>query len=803
MSAVPAPSTSRHAASVRYAGLPRKRGRPPGLQMQVAAEQLRHHHLSFVRAALEGVTLRKAWQLYLAFEGGPDDERHFAARLRELARLIRLAADQRGLGQRAAVALAGLEPKAARNAAAQPAPLVNPPCPAVQSIDTWIPQRPGELAGDIASPTRGGGLTRYRAEFAVERSPARVAEATCVARADRSSTATQAPSPALAGAAAAPLRERLAALNELNAALAKRPELRDGIGAWLSADLARRLAATAVAGKPMPLLTLGNLIAFVNLYHHRWWVHVPRLGATRAQRLVAWLEPVAAALGQPLRETALKPLQRLKLARQDALARLAPDSHLRFGIVPLDRLSVPLEMDGRRGVFRSDKPNTLGVHTDLEAIFAWLRRHQDSPRTHASYSRIVERFYLWCLLVKRKPMSSLDEGDYLRYRQFLAKPAVEWVQARRVGREASEWRPFKGALSAPSARLNLTVISSMLTALIEAGYLTANAARGVLPSMKLPHLRIDIDRSFDEAQWHWLMQCWREEYAPVGPRRGRSQEQPLLPDPDHPDQVPSRAAALRRTRLILELGATTGLRLIEFVTTRRGAITREVVDGESVWIMKVLGKGNKLREVLLFDDIKALIDQHHRDMEAAGTSFDPANEHWRELRQRGSSASTNGSPEQAESRADPPDPALVSASASGGEHDASGLPLIGALRTAPPRWKTNPLGVAGLDRSGPRNADRCGSLDPTALYQSLKRFLRRCSSKAKEAGADIDHVRLASASTHWLRHFFANSAIADKIDVSAVRDAMGHASVATTSIYLRTERTRMVNELSRMRRRGK
>ena len=53
-----------------------------------------------------------------------------------------------------------------------------------------------------------------------------------------------------------------------------------------------------------------------------------------------------------------------------------------------------------------------------------------------------------------------------------------------------------------------------------------------------------------------------------------------------------------------------------------------------------------------------------------------------------------------------------------------------------------------------------------------------------------------------MRHFFANSAVNDQVDLPVLRDAMGHASLATTSIYLRTERDRMVKELGKMRRRG-
>ncbi|MGN5478026.1 tyrosine-type recombinase/integrase [Cupriavidus basilensis] len=46
---------------------------------------------------------------------------------------------------------------------------------------------------------------------------------------------------------------------------------------------------------------------------------------------------------------------------------------------------------------------------------------------------------------------------------------------------------------------------------------------------------------------------------------------------------------------------------------------------------------------------------------------------------------------------------------------------------------------------------------------------------------------LASASAHWLRHT-AGSHMSDRqVDLRHVRDNFGHASIATTSIYLHTE----------------
>ena len=38
----------------------------------------------------------------------------------------------------------------------------------------------------------------------------------------------------------------------------------------------------------------------------------------------------------------------------------------------------------------------------------------------------------------------------------------------------------------------------------------------------------------------------------------------------------------------------------------------------------MIGKGGKLRTVMVFDDIKVLMERHHADMDAAGVGFEDA-----------------------------------------------------------------------------------------------------------------------------------------------------------------------------------
>lgn len=754
-----------------------RRGRPPGKKSRIAAQSLRLHHFAFLRAMLEGLEIRWAWERYMAFEGGPDDVRHFDARHRDLVRLVRIAADERGLSQSVDIAF---------GTAADPAPAPEPP--PLPSLDDFISLKCEEEGWDVDFYSQAEWMGLYQEEYQLDGKGQPL---------QRPATAADAPSSDRSNGRPT-LAHRLAALNDLAGQLSRPPTLEDSLASWLAPGLSNQLLGTQVDGRPLPLVTIANLIAFINLYQHRWWTRVPRLGKERADRLVQWLQPLAELLKQPLKEQALVPFQQRALTAQRAGTALVAQGGKTYGLVPITDLAVPPDLSGARGKFRADGPNTWGVRDDLEAIMEWLSRHKGTPRTFASYGRIAERFYLWCVLVRRLPLSSLHTKDFEAYDLFMQRPPADWVQPLVAMRGTRDWRPFKGPLSASSRKLNFTVIGSMLNAMVEVGYLKANAANGVAKSLKLPRSKIHAHRSFDEAQWQWFMTCWAKQYREVGPAVPPGVEQPFSPTALAKDVSPSRAAELRRMRLVLELAATTGLRRIELVTTRRRQLQRVLVDGEHVWILSVLGKGSKEREVVVYDDVKDMIDQHHKDMLSNGTAFDKENHRHRTLDNPHSDQVQAPLPEVDEgdgalpSPANPPKP---------DELDPGELPIVGALRKPPRRWKLDPVtGVRVLDADS-KNADMHGSLDPTALYQSLKRFFQRCGEQAAAQGLGIDTASLSRASTHWLRHFFANSAAADDVSGPALMSAMGHASLQTTSVYLNPERKTLVRELSRMRRR--
>ena len=79
------------------------------------------------------------------------------------------------------------------------------------------------------------------------------------------------------------------------------------------------------------------------------------------------------------------------------------------------------------------------------------------------------------------------------------------------------------------------------------------------------------------------------------------------------------------------------------------------------------------------------------------------------------------------------------------------------------------------------------ALSPSALYQALKAFFKEVADEMVETNP-IHAERLLKASTHWLRHTHGSHAVANGVPLAIVRDNLGHANIATTSIYVHTDR---------------
>ena len=84
----------------------------------------------------------------------------------------------------------------------------------------------------------------------------------------------------------------------------------------------------------------------------------------------------------------------------------------------------------------------------------------------------------------------------------------------------------------------------------------------------------------------------------------------------------------------------------------------------------------------------------------------------------------------------------------------------------------------------------------STLYNQIKAFFNDCADVLRGQGDAKGAARLASASTHWMRHSHASHAIAAGMPIEIAQQNLGHASLATTTVYVTTEAKRRMKAVS-------
>lgn len=116
--------------------------------------------------------------------------------------------------------------------------------------------------------------------------------------------------------------------------------------------------------------------------------------------------------------------------------------------------------------------------------------------------------------------------------------------------------------------------------------------------------------------------------------------------------------------------------------------------------------------------------------------------------------------------------------------DRRGLPLD------PAHWNpTVPL-LASLEGESAISTTRLWAI----MHRVFETAAKAC--EALERPQTAMAAKLRQASPHWMRHTHATHALAKGADLLAVRDNLRHASIATTSIYLRSEALKRAHQMA-------
>ena len=707
----------------------RPRGRPPGSKAQVIrdARALGIHHFAFVRASLWGLDLAHSFERYLAWSETTTDLRYVQNRRDSLLKQII---------------------EAGRH--------LNASLPETAKIDSMLDVLKSEraVASAVILPT----LEQWVESEGMD--PDVWSEADLIAEYQSAFGLDNADALAAAEGAKDAVAERVRALNHLSTLLAVTPGAQDRLEMWLAKPVALSL-------RNVGLLSLADLVNFINVHGYRWHNRIKGFGNQRAEQVVAWLRMQYEHLNMLISDSVNEPksLRALKTqvdSMEFGLVTLPSPGREPFGHEPVDatvrernhhgQLSlsrlhaaaliggvasvIGLEKGGSadigaRGEFRSHMANTLGASNDLEAVTAWLSRYQDKPSTQRSYRKEVERFMLWCAQELQKPLSSMNSPDCQKYRDFLRAVPGRWICPLTVSRSDPQWRAFRGQPSPSSQKQALVILQTMFAGLCDAGYLVANPMRALMKGFDLPTAKVDIRRSFTEAEWQHVLRT-------------------LDAMPDSPERV--------RLKCILELLVSSGLRLDELASARHSHLRREhlpeLPDLPEVWVLTVTGKRNKTREVPLTEDVVRLLASHGREF----------------MQEDQRSPQT---------------------------HD---LPLIRTLHTSVAQWSRVQTGERQGELMVSPSSDTVGTaLSAAGIYAVLKRFFVQAAKTAGAAG--LEPQRFERASTHWMRHTFVRQALVDGVPIEVVSELAGHASIDTTSIYSTQELARKVRAVHSMKRR--
>lgn len=347
----------------------------------------------------------------------------------------------------------------------------------------------------------------------------------------------------------------------------------------------------------------------------------------------------------------------------------------------------------------------IDAETDVSAVRAWLSRYADVATTSANYEKELDRLLLWAASIG-KVLAELSYDDFMRYMAFLRnpQPADVWVSKHRCAKGTPGWRPFSGPLSEASLQQALRIINSCLSWLVDARYLQANPLRLVRKSREsTPTFHQDSARYLSKQQWSDV----------------KAAIEAIPQDTD--TSIFFRA----RARWIFSLLYLTALRLSEMTQASMGQLYLiSGSDGVSRWWLRIRGKGNKIRQIPIGEELLVELKAYRR---------------------------------------------------------VNDLPELPSYQELTPL--VLPLRVRELPDGEVKHLTR-GAAHATVkkIFEIAVDWVRA------HRPDDLETISaLAKASTHWLRHTAGTHMAQENIPITVVRDNFGHSSLATTSKYLHTE----------------
>ena len=579
--------------------------------------------------------------------------------------------------------------------------------------------------------------------------------------------------------AAAQRRDRLvkrlrAALEQLTPSTSLKPMPDDAISRWLPARQAQLLARQGVQ-------SLRQLAQALATTRRKGPLH-PLIGDDWAGRLRAWLAdeqllPGPDSLTMGVRPSHCRPLEQM-LADPPVLVTAATP------------LVVPKHLAGVGTKGGTSQPPVADPKPDLAAVQAWLSGHSDKPHTLRTYRRTAERLLMWCHHERGIGLDGFNGEEADRYLRWLADlgrldestwqtsgwrlPASAWLAAGpfKASRESADWRPLSGPLSSRSLAHELAVLKAMTNHLARTGYLLRRPFDDLLTATTAPPVEETsiTDPSTAAAQAPLAPGLAQDDGQPRGAARaaGSRDESTRATLADRhwhwllQGGLASSADVQARLWAVLWLARACGLRASDLLGLRLGDLAplRGHTHGTR---LQADGSADAAATLSATFSASASASASGQDATDASTPWQlsvatgSTLQRWLLLPKRASRALLDYLKTVGVAPAD------LAAIAASPDHPAATQPLLRAQRGR---------------RSSARPAPSM-PLRYSTLQASLQQHLR-ARAQALRAVDPAAADALQQASLGWLRSCFAQQAIRSGAPLSDVQTVLGHRSPAST-----------------------
>ncbi|HZW61345.1 MAG TPA: site-specific integrase [Candidatus Babeliales bacterium] len=257
---------------------------------------------------------------------------------------------------------------------------------------------------------------------------------------------------------------------------------------------------------------------------------------------------------------------------------------------------------------------------DINVSLDFLNQYTGNKATFEAYRREIERLLQWAWLVAKKSILDIKRQNIQEYIEFCLDPPKSWIGTKRVSRYIMrggvkianpKWRPFVATvskrdfkngdrpdknnyqLSQKSIREIFTVLGSFYNYLLMDEKVTANPV--ALIKQKSKYLQKRQQQAtvmrLSEKQWQTCFEVARE-----------------LAD-ENPEKH-------ERTLFILSALYLLYLRISELVSNDRWTpmMKNFYRKADGSWWFKVVGKGNKLREIAVSDDMLSALKRYREKL---------------------------------------------------------------------------------------------------------------------------------------------------------------------------------------------